>query len=122
MIAVMTAYKEGKTIQWINKANAAMDWEDCPNPCWDWACLDYRVKPGLKLRPYANAKEFVEAMCKHGPFITMGDEIYTMPLRVCNDEIESWGNESTWDSYENLTDWYKWQDGTPCGIEEGGDQ
>jgi hypothetical protein len=46
-IEVMQAYAEGKEIQWICKLTDE-EWEDCPNPGFNWARNDYRVKPAEK--------------------------------------------------------------------------
>lgn len=42
-IAVMQAYMDGKQIQ-RRPANCST-WSDCADPQWDWACVEYRVKP-----------------------------------------------------------------------------
>ena len=119
MIAVMKAAQEGKTIQWANAEEN--DWEDCPHPSWDWANFDYRVKPEPKVRPYENAKEFVEAMREHGPMFTNDGKTFHLPFKACYDRCDSLSFEG-WISYISLSESYKWQDGTPCGIEEGGEE
>ena len=47
MIAVMQAFKEGKAIQYWARCNRGTDenWGDAPNPIWNWATFEYRVKP-----------------------------------------------------------------------------
>ena len=47
MIAVLTAFKEGKEIQYRARGNRGTDenWGDAPSPIWNWATYDYRVKP-----------------------------------------------------------------------------
>ena len=47
MIAVLQAAKEGKAIQYWARCNRGTDenWGDAPNPIWNWATYDYRVKP-----------------------------------------------------------------------------
>lgn len=52
-IAVMQAYEDGKTIQFYSYG----EWEDIDVPAWNWASVDYRVKPESKLRPYKDATE-----------------------------------------------------------------
>lgn len=118
MIAVMTAYNEGKTIQYANVWMG--DWEDLDDPHWDWSKFDYRVKPESKLRPYANAKEFTNAMKEHGPYITRDDKLYRIALTVFDDRVNY---ETTFSEYGGLIELgYKWQDGTPCGVvDEGGE-
>ena len=47
MIAVTQAFKEGKAIQSRHRPHRDIDvcWKDAPNPSWEWATFDYRVKP-----------------------------------------------------------------------------
>lgn len=47
MVTVMQAFKEGKAIQYWARCNRSTDenWGDAPNPIWNWASYDYRVKP-----------------------------------------------------------------------------
>lgn len=114
MIAVMTAYKEGKTIQCAHLG--LDDWEDWEIPGWNWSKFDYRVKSGPKVRPYENAREFVDAMKEHGPYITRDDKLYRIALTVLDDRVNF---ETTFAEYGGLIELgYKWQDGTPCGINE----
>ena len=42
MIEVLTAYKQGKTIQVRNQSEI---WLDTDSPKWSFDCCDYRVKP-----------------------------------------------------------------------------
>lgn len=114
-ISVMEAYQGGKTIQ--KSFYGINDYRDVSNPKWNWAEYDYRVKPESKIRPYANAEEFLKAMKEHGPFFTSDGDVYRLAFTVFNDRINY---DNTWCSYDKLELDYKWQDGTPCGIEEGG--
>lgn len=46
MIAVLQAFKEGKTIQCRYRSNGADDWVDVIGIAqWNWPTFDYRVKP-----------------------------------------------------------------------------
>lgn len=120
MIAVMTAEKEGKTIQCVGKG--CDDWQDTKNPCWDWSTFDYRVKPGKKLRPYANAMEFADAMREHGPMLKNIEayDTYRMPTNAFSTVVWITGNPDSI-KYKDLLMSYKWQDGHKCGIMEGGE-
>ena len=116
MIAVMTACKEGKKIQWANAEED--DWEDCPHPSWDLTNFDYRVKTEPKVRPYENAKEFLDAMKEHGPMVTKDGETFHIPVKAYYDRCDILTEE--WISYVTLSEYYKWQDGTRCGVVEKG--
>lgn len=46
IIAVVTAHRDGKAIQWKGKNVSAGNWVDnVKEPAWDFMCNDYRVKP-----------------------------------------------------------------------------
>jgi hypothetical protein len=42
IIDVVTAHRDGKTIQW---SVSKKEWHDCDNPIWNFNCTNYRVKP-----------------------------------------------------------------------------
>lgn len=56
IIAVTTAFKEGKEIQYRARGNRGTDenWCDAPSPIWNWATYDYRVKPAEPRRIWVN--------------------------------------------------------------------
>ena len=62
---VMEAYANGKKIQYLNDDN---EWIDAPNPLFDWDNYVYRIKPGLRYRPFKTQEECWNEMLKHQPF------------------------------------------------------
>lgn len=113
MIAVLQAAKEGKKIQCKLRQESVSEYEDT-FPIWNFDGFDYRVKPEPKLRPYANAEEFLAAMKEHGPYLKEAGD-YCLPIHF--------HDEGVWDvdeffEYGQLLEEAKWQDGHPCGIEE----
>lgn len=110
IIAVMTAYKEGKKIQiWSDDMNDWLDWTVYDDPKWDWSRYDFRIKPEPKYRPYANAEECFADVQKHGGWMRhkSADE-YLFINRV-----------SVRSSFEWLFESYVWaDDGSPCGVKE----
>lgn len=56
MKAVITAFEEGKTIEYLSKAMNA-EWRATDKPCWDFYRNEYRVKPRPKYKPYDTAME-----------------------------------------------------------------
>lgn len=112
MIAVLQAAKEGKKIQFKLRQESVREYEDT-FPIWNFDGFDYRVKPEQKLRPYANAEEFLAAMKEHGPYL-LRDCTYFMPILVDNDGVI---DKDDFTDYEEMVE-YTWQDGHPCGIEE----
>ena len=70
---ILQAYAEGKVIECRTKPSA-LEGTDVPN---DWAEMkeieywnntEYRIKPEVKFRPFANAEECWQEMQKHQPF------------------------------------------------------
>ena len=115
-IEVMQAYINGEKIEYRNIATKS-GWRSVGIPCWDWFNYEYRVKPEPKVRPYANAEEFLDAMKQHGPMIR-GFEFDNLFLNV-NSVHEKFIVTNIWHiNYKALTSGYTWQDGTPCGVVE----
>ena len=57
MIAVTTAFKQGKTVQSRRRHHhPGIDacWRDAPEPSWNWSTYDYRVKPAAPRRVWLN--------------------------------------------------------------------
>ena len=57
MIAVTTAFKQGKTVQSRRRHHRpGIDarWRDAPEPSWNWSTYDYRVKPAELRRIWLN--------------------------------------------------------------------
>lgn len=112
-IRVMQAYVDGKKIQVKSGTNG--EWIDIDVPYWDWADANYRIKPEKKLAAYANGREFLEAMKKHGPYVTDKDDILKIPTVIGKATVVvGFSNEQP--TLEELARDYKWQDGSPCGI------
>lgn len=119
MIAVMQAYKDGKSIECADKGGT--NWKKLPNPVWNWDRFDYRVKPESNIRPYENAQEFMKAMKEHGPYYTKKKDInrgrvYTHPGNVYDYAFGT--NKGILCSFKEFAIGYEWADGTPCGIVE----
>lgn len=114
---ILKAYSEGKTIQCQYTNGMWFDMSGEPN--FDNAITRYRIKPEPKYRPYNSAEEFLNAQKEHGPYLQR--ERYSgfrTPVFVCNTSIRFSDNFDEYTKYEELLEWCKWQDGTPCGILE----
>lgn len=95
-IKILQAYKNGKPIEievfdnryylWIT-LNADKDYT------FDFRNNNYRIKQKPKIRPYKDAKEFLEVS---------PDGVRFVHRAYSFSEIKK----------------YHWQDGTPCGVEE----
>lgn len=70
---ILQAYAEGKVIECRTKPSAVED-ENVPNEWTEmkeieyWNNVEYRIKPEVKFRPFANAEECWTEMLKHQPF------------------------------------------------------
>lgn len=127
MSEVLKAYSENKTIQYkyISKVNTPTKWWDLGDKqlLETYLTSEYklRIKPKPKLRPYANAEEFLKAQKEHGPYISTesfpGIGEYTIPYTVYYSGVywkAGYDVHSNWEELANCT----WQNGTPCGIIE----
>ena len=131
LLPIIQAFAEGKTIQskringtWIDlemkTALSIISLIDQPQK--------YRIKPGPKYRPFANAEECWQEMLKHQPFgwakKTCGDcnflhimELYSTGIVI--NSVDNFG------CFKNLIKTYNvafvettFADGTPFGIKE----
>lgn len=70
---ILQAFAEGKVIESRTKPSA-LKGEDVPNEWTEmenieyWGNTEYRIKPKIKYRPFANAEECWAEMQKHQPF------------------------------------------------------
>lgn len=73
MLPFIQAFSEGKVIECRTKPSAVKgtsvpnDWTEMKEIEY-WNNTEYRIKPEVKFRPFANAKECWEEMMKHQPF------------------------------------------------------
>ena len=70
---IMQAFAEGRVIECRTKPSTIKG-TDVPNDWTEtkeiefWNNIEYRIKPEVKFRPFANAEECWEEMMKHQPF------------------------------------------------------
>ena len=121
MIEVMQAYERGEQIEYRSRENG-MEWCFC-HPIWDWAHVEYRVKPKPKYRPYKDAKEFLNAQEKHGMWLKSNiPNVYFMPVRIVNEEVTICMVNINGDfrphkmTFETLLEEYRWKDNQKCGV------
>lgn len=70
-------------------------------------------------RPYANADEMDEAIKVHGMFvINRLTDVRQAIIAFSNLEVAT---SATKQSYNAFLNSYTWLDGTPCGVQEGGE-
>lgn len=89
------------------------DEDEIENDC------DLFIEEESKYRPYANADEMDEAIKVHGMFIENKEKGRRRAIVAYSErEIET---VSDCEDYESLLKYYTWFDGTPCGVQEGGE-
>lgn len=121
MISVIQAAKEGKQIQ--HKGLDQDEWTDTKTPSWNFLSYDYRIKPEPKYRPFKNADEFLVAQKEHGLYIHCRDFGGYVFVQEVDDRCVYWPHQRdkglvTVPFSILISDFYHWQDGTPCGILE----
>lgn len=118
-IAVMQAVDEGKQIQCLNYKDR---WVDIYTPVWNWEENDYRVKPEPKA-PKLRAYTFEEAKTIIGEIVVNVlngiTGMVTMVINSDNGVIVVGNLEYNLDYFEK---YFTYLDGSPCGIEEGGEE
>ena len=123
---ILQAYAEGRVIECRTKPSA-VEGTDVPNDWTEikdisfWNNTEYRIKPEVKFRPFANAKECWAEMQKHQPFgwikckegyfnIVYVDDYYVGLADKGNSSILL----ASKNSYQDNT----FADGTPFGVKE----
>lgn len=67
LLPIVQAYAEGKAIESRCVKGDKSLWYDDEYPSFD-DDFEYRIKPGVKYRPFANVEECWTEMKKHQPF------------------------------------------------------
>ena len=123
-IAVMQAFKDGKTIE--HKSRDGDKWFEVSTPSWNWWEYDYRVKEEPKYVPYENTEELIEDFCKRSgakrspmgePFIWVE---YKAEVNIAKCLITSFTDSFAYISSKKyslseLFDDFTFLDGSPCG-------
>lgn len=120
-IDLLTAYKEGKTIQIECEDPIAgiSSWEDIHDLSeigFDDNPKYFRIKPIPVYVPFENAEEFLEAFRQHGEAIK-GNNIIYIPTTITATCIHlSNADDGTRRvTYNNVLGCYRFLDGTRCG-------
>ena len=120
---ILQAYAEGKVIECRTKPSAIKG-TDVPNDWTEmkeieyWNNIEYRIKPEVKFRPFANVEECWTEMKKHQPFGLVRDKkdgYYVLITAVDNGDYMSLSGNSGWSFYSLMKD-YTFADGTHFGV------
>lgn len=112
IIAVVTAHKEGKTIEFSLLGGEY--WTITTFPHWDFIRYNYRVKPEPHYRPFESAEEMMKAIKEHGDWVKHDNDI---------ERVFSFDHKSVNFTYSNILysdafKMYSFYDGTPFGVKE----
>ena len=120
---IMKAFAEGKAIECRTKPSV-VECSDIPNDWTEmkeiefWKNTEYRIKPEVKFRPFANAEECWAEMQKHQP-IGWVKLKYTKSgyytLKGIGSQVVIGFNENPF-SYKKVFEDYTFANGTPFGV------
>ena len=121
---ILQAFAEGKVIETRTDPNVVgkgledlNDWTEMKEIEY-WNNIEYRIKPEVKFRPFANAEECWEEMMKHQPFgwVKLKDtESGYYMLKGIASQVVIGFNENPF-SYKKVFEDYTFADGTPFGV------
>jgi hypothetical protein len=120
LVPIISAYAEGRILQY-KEEEGWRDIEDSEGLSINTIIKDaenYRIKPEVKYRPFANAEECWTEMMKHQPFgwVKMkGTESKYYMLKCIASRVVI-GLDETPFSYKKVFEDYVFADGTPFGV------
>ena len=122
LVPIISAYAEGRILQY-KEEEGWRDIEDSEGLSINTIIKDaenYRIKPEVKYRPFANAEECWKEMEKHQPFGWIKCKDASVPSKfmiinsVRNEEVSiTSGIDFT---YSELVEYYTFIDETPFGV------
>ena len=115
MIAVLQAYKEGKTIE----VGFCGEWNELKEPIFDFTGkCGYRIKPEPHYRPFQSAEEVMEAIKEHGGWVRYKKGGYYKITYFADEGVQI--SDASVDSYKKSFEELTFIDGTPFGklVEE----
>lgn len=120
---ILQAFAEGKVIETrtdpstLKRKDTPNDWTEMKEIEY-WNNTEYRIKPEVKFRPFANVEECWTEMKKHQPFGWVRDKkdgYYVLITAVDNGDYMSLSGNSGWSFYSLMKD-YTFADGIPFGV------
>lgn len=118
LLPIIQAYAEGKTIQSRYIKGDTSLWYDNENPSFNDDDIEYRIKPELKHRPFANAEECWAEMLKHQPFgwVKDKDAQRFLVCKALGELLFFIGIEDKPYNYNEVLRDYTFADGVPFGV------
>ena len=121
LLPIWIAFAEGKAIECRTKpctisTSIPNEWTEMKEIDF-WNCVEYRIKPEPKYRPFKDAEECWQEMLKHEPFGWVktkdkGIRLYIVGLNQKRAFTQVGHN------YDEAIDEFTFSDGTPFGILE----
>lgn len=120
LLPIVQAYAEGKAIESRCVKGDKSLWYDDEYPSFD-DDFEYRIKPGVKYRPFANVEECWTEMKKHQPFgwlISQNGEVNSLIISMDNEGLVIGDRNNGVIGFVTATDLFKikFADGTPFGV------
>ncbi len=118
LLPVIQGGAEGKVIQ--RHCPDEVWWTDCgPNaPVFDQEST-YRVKPEPKYRPFT-AYELIPHIGRTAYYFPIASQPHTKAyvIKAAGDRKVYYegDGDNMWDVYSTFLQWYRFEDGTPCGV------
>ena len=123
-LPIMQAFAEGRVIECRTKPSL-VEGTDVPNDWTEmkeiefWNNIEYRIKPEIKFRPFANAEECWQEMSKHQPFGWVKDKQdgHRALITAVDDDTcgMSLNGNASW-SLSAIMDLFTFVDGTPFCV------
>lgn len=125
-IKIMQAFVDGKEIEFALQGDLSQ-WMLTETPRWNWAYCTYRIKPepkNPKVRPFKNIDEAFQATKERGDQIRRKDGITsrTCPKYMVLTSFNDYDGLINGYGIKTLFEFYTFFDGTPFGVEEGGEK
>lgn len=127
LLPFIQAFAEGRPIQYRMKDIKSAKWNDIDKNYHEFSphSFQYRIKPELKYRPFANVEECWNEMLKHQPFgyVYFADDnlyhniIMLAPEQGCHEAYIRIGN-CTVRGLEEAFRIFTFADGQPFGVKE----
>lgn len=124
---ILQAFAEGKVIETRTDPNVVgkgledlNDWTEMKEIEY-WNNIEYRIKPKVKFRPFANAKECCAEILKHQPFGWVKSqigEVNSLIILIDNEGLVIGDRNNGVIGFVTATDLFKikFADGTPFGV------
>lgn len=114
MIAVLSAFEQGKKIECTSKTYPEVGWNPATKPIWNFDEYIYKIVEEPEYVPYDGTQEgtLVGKIIKNSNVI----EMVVSEDKESNELNILIAGHINWISYETLFEYYQFLDGQPCGM------